>query len=178
MSYYEKLCEQKSQKNPLCDECHINNKNPNFNLQSRSYYRCCPSGEYFFCCQECKDKYENTKLCKRCHYYDDLRPVDDHMLCDTKAYNLSCYDKYMKEKEEKNCDFCYDECSDGNTFETIHVCNKCFAKYEDIVLHRYEDNNANFCVFCNDRSETSIERDAGEILFCNRCYETYKKMTG
>lgn len=71
--------------------------------QTNSYYRNKASGHHYFCSNECKTIFCNTKKCKYCGYHSDLLPIDEgFMLCTSDEYwNPSCYDKYFIRKQFK-----------------------------------------------------------------------------
>ena len=85
--------------------CNICSKegNKEFYTQTMTYYRNKASGHYYFCSNDCKTIFCNTKKCKYCGYYSDLLPIDEgFMLCTSDAYwNPSCYDKYFIRKQFK-----------------------------------------------------------------------------
>ena len=85
--------------------CNICSKegNKEFYTQTMTYYRNKASGHYYFCSNDCKTIFCNTKKCKYCGYYSDLLPIDEgFMLCTSDEYwNPSCYDKYFIRKQFK-----------------------------------------------------------------------------
>ena len=82
--------------------CNICSKegNKEFYTQTMTYYRNKASGHYYFCSNDCKTIFCNTKKCKYCGYYSDLLPIDGgFMLCTSdEHWNPSNYDKYFIRK--------------------------------------------------------------------------------
>jgi len=107
--------------------------NKEFYTKTMTYYRNKASGHYYFCSNDCKTIFCNTKKCKYCGYYSDLLPIDEgFMLCTSdEHWNPSCYDKYFIRKQFKTDkdeaikrDFTVDNLYDniGNNTNAIDNC--------------------------------------------------------
>lgn len=78
-----------------CEICSDDSKKE-FYSQTTTFYRNKTSGQYYFCSENCKTLFDNTRKCKYCGYHSDLVKMDGFMLCTSDAYwNPTCHDKYL-----------------------------------------------------------------------------------
>jgi hypothetical protein len=170
--------------NELCDECNQNKKDINFYLQSVSYYRNKAGSHYYFCSKECKDKYENTKMCKYCHYNQDLKELNGCMYCtDNPNEDMSCY---QREVGDYGCDYCHEtrNCYENTCYkicspewESTWMCGICYEPYKNIVYDKYDydlrkklKNHNNWVKIIHDNGKellSLINKDSKFI--CNLC---------
>ena len=174
------MCNYSIIRKETCDYCNANTKLPQYNIQTPSYYRNKSSWHYFFCSSECKDNFENEKVCKHCHYRDDgnlMRPEGTtFMLCTSHpgGFRESCYAKHIGEK----CSFCWNFDADKLKIWcsidklNYYYCDDCFSIYKNIVLKNIDDLvlNDNQCVFCYTATDDCIN---GSYL-CEECLKVYK----
>ncbi len=82
-----------------CEMCYKDSK-ADFFSQTTTYYRNKIARHYYFCSDECKTTFDNTRKCKYCGYHSDLVKMDGFMLCTSDSYWIptpSCHDKYLSD---------------------------------------------------------------------------------
>lgn len=183
--------ESSKERSVVCDYCGLKEKEPEFYLQSKSYYRYGNGSYYFFCSEECRTKYGNAHICRECGYGINLKKVDDgdYVLCTDFPGKVSCYDKVMGNTHLRNrgrCDFCQVDDADitmtkkvqnahDNPYENYdeyRCCDSCFKLYCDIAANkRTEEEEIDVCEFC-DREEDLCEINL--YTLCRECREVYK----
>ena len=163
-----------------CDYCNQNEKKSEYHSQTLTYYRNKASDNYYFCSNDCKNRFNNEKKCNNCNFHSDLMqpPGETFVLCTNYPFEKSCYEKYMFNKYGQ-CSFCKQQPQNElkiNETTTINYCNKCCEIYKNIVLTLdYEieqtlndiDNN---CVFCNQDNVKNIKG----FTICDECVNNYK----
>ena len=180
--WYIDMCEYSKKKKETCDYCNTESKLPQYYIQTPSYYRNKSSGHYFFCSSECRDKFENEKICKHCHYQDrELKKPEGttFMLCTSHpgGYRESCYIKHIGEK----CSFCWKE-TDIDKLNlrysvddklNYYSCDDCFSIYKNIVLKDNDDfaqPSDNDCIFCYTDTNDCVN----SYYLCEDCLKVYK----
>lgn len=133
--------------NKECDECGKTAAKIDFYIQAPSYYRCRAGNHYFFCSENCVEKFRDTKTCRGCGYDERLKEHKGYMLCiDNPMDDLSCYEKIaLGKKKTDRCIFCYEYLEnkrrvweDDDSDIPAHICKWCFLKYERIVLFKFK----------------------------------------
>ena len=179
--WYIDMCNYSIKRKETCDYCDSNTKLPQYYIQTPSYYRNKASGHYFFCSEECKNKFENEKICKHCHYKDssNKKPEGESFLLCTShpcGEREACYYKYVSDK----CSFCWNEnsttdklnlrCSINNV--NYYSCDDCFSIYKNVVLKDNDDLvlNDNCCIFCYSDTEDCVN----DYYICEDCLKVYK----
>jgi hypothetical protein len=182
----DSLFQYRYEENSFCDECGIEKKLKDFYLQTPSYYRNKASGHYYFCTETCRNKFESTKVCKRCHYSSDLKPIGEFMYCDNyPGEYLSCYEKVLG---NFTCDFCdlpKNAYSNGayilrsDDFENYHkpMCGDCLDPYRSSLFEIFDWETArtikkdknNWIMLSEDNTEKLKSMIEGPKFICNKC---------
>jgi hypothetical protein len=154
------------QAHELCDCCKLNKKDIQFYLQTPSYYRCKPSGHYYFCNQECMDKYKNAKTCFSCHYQGDLQELNGKMYCTNyPGQDMTCY---QKAKGDFKCDYCLKDknCWENNCYifdhpeyNNMYMCGNCYEPYQN----KMNEGKCCFMVWENKIEKIEQEKESGWI---------------
>lgn len=161
-----------------CDTCHINKKDSHFFLQTTTFYRNKAEQYLFFCSFECLNYYENTMMCKKCHYADNLLPVhtgnESFLLCTDNPYDISCYDEYYG-KTKIPCIFCNYKMIEPENIISIDydneysMCSECYYVYscflENYFLTEFGDN----CAFCCSVKHKTFVFNEKKINLCQNC---------
>ena len=182
----------------VCDQCRINKKNDSFYLTTTNPYHHIKSSTYYFCGKECKDTYENRKMCKFCHYdyypnsmslgvmeYRDgaLFCVDNDMrVWDYQKFpvNIDCYQQYTG---IYTCHYCENERSaheevcyrmrDENG-EIIFVCSRCMQPYDGLIKHGqyerdYREMNGWRDIYHRENDKLLKVLKKNPQFICNKC---------
>jgi len=165
--------------NKKCHYCKTLDKLPEYQSWSITYYRNSTSDNYFFCSESCKTLFENKRRCKRCCYARDLiQPEgEDFVLCTNYPCELSCYEKYLREKHpELVCSFC------DSTKESplpcrgkIYYCDDCFHKIEQL---KGTCDKETVCFICDRESSDDDLSDltvVNDKTICLTCLKKYRK---
>jgi hypothetical protein len=134
--YLQNKFNESIKSNELCDQCKTNKKDKKFYLDRYS--------DYYFCNDECMQKYINVNLCKRCHHWQgkNLKQLGDFMYCVNKRNNIiSCYEF---EVGDYVCTLCGEN-------ENTHK-SRCF------ILHP-----PSYSKYCGDR----------QWFLCNHCFTSH-----
>jgi len=163
-------------KGDKCHYCKTSKKLIEFRAWAQdAYYRNLCTINYFFCSESCKTIYEKKFKCRKCGYNQDLIQPDgeDFMLCTDYPYELSCYEKYLREKHpELICSFC-DSIKESplHCKDEIYYCDDCFDKIEQL---KETIDKESVCFICDsDSRDLTVINDKP---ICLSCLEKYRKV--
>jgi hypothetical protein len=169
----------------LCDHCRANNKHIDYCLKTTTYYRNKCASIYYFCGKECLNKYEKSKMCKTCHYNDDLKEFNGHMYCTHNPSRvISCF---QEARGIYHCNYCgYERCHKINTCHKLesvegkvsHLCDICYNRYDCLdvdllgcteLLYLLHKDTKYVCNFCNNIR--TVENGLFIVNNANMCRE-------
>ena len=178
-----------------CDYCGLKEKEPKFNLQTKSYYRGKNGLYYFFCSDKCRAKYRNEYVCHACGYGSSLRKVsgEDWVFCIDYPGHISCYDKFMgilpaNLPNKGRCDFCQEDDAAiamtkkiqnahdnlNENYDEYRCCNRCFEAYCEITTNKRMGEDFNICDVCEFCNREEDLCDINLYKMCGECREIYK----
>ena len=163
-----------------CHYCKTSKKSIEYRAGAQTAYsRSHSTNYYFFCSESCKTIYKNKFICRKCGYDEDLiQPEgEEFVLCTDYPYELSCYEKYLREKHpELVCSFC------DSTKESplpcrgkFYYCHDCFHKIEQL---KGTIDKESVCFICDRESSDDDLSDltvVNDKTICLTCLEKYRK---